>query len=328
MGCKYRQSISIRTGSSPGRTKRSGQVMNPYPPPTTLLQRFNGLPEGLRSAITLIVLGVVVFVDLLTPPPIFMTGFYLLPIGLAVWYSSQGLGVSVVVLSTIACEYMVSIGLPPDAPSWQIALAISSPVIVFISFSFLLYRQRIVVQKLLDESRSDPLTGVRNRRAFIELAQFELSRISRSDLPATLALIDLDNFKFINDSQGHAVGDALLIAVSRCMAASLRQNDIYARIGGDEFVVLLPETDAATARYVLGRLHGNLRTLLQSFGNAASTSIGAVVIPLRCEADIEAILARADETMYAIKRTSKDALAFDEVALDVSAVPVAPVAPG
>jgi len=296
--------------------------------PSRLLARFLSLPIWMRDLITLLILGVIITVDLLTPPPVFMTGFYLLPIGLAVWNSSRAVAGIVILFSTLTSEYMIGQGLTLDAPVWHIALALISPVIVFGSFSSLLSRQKEVVQKLLEESRSDPLTGVRNRRAFIELAEFELSRINRSDLTATLALIDLDNFKFINDSQGHAIGDALLIAVSRCMAASLRQNDIYARIGGDEFVVLLPETDAATARYVLSRLHGNLRTLLQSFGNAASTSIGAVVIPLRCEADIEAILARADETMYAIKRTSKDALAFDEVALEVPVVPVAPVAPG
>jgi diguanylate cyclase (GGDEF)-like protein len=254
--------------------------------------------------------GLVGFVDFVTPPPIFLTGFYLLPIGLAVWYSNKIVAALVLLLSLGTSLYMTSIGIPDGTSFWLLVLAYSSPTIVFLGFAELIDRQKIVVQQLLDENRTDALTGIRNRKGFIELGHFELSRLSRASRVSTLALIDLDNFKHINDTQGHAVGDALLVAVSRCMVTTLREVDVIARLGGDEFVVLLPETDYETARLVLERLHTNLRMLLQSFDKNASTSIGAVVIPAGNETGILELLAAADATMYSVKSVSKDGLAF------------------
>ena len=263
-----------------------------------------------RDGLILAMLGLVAFVDVVTPPSVFLTGFYLLPIGLAVWYSTIVVTTAVLVLSLATSLYMVFHGLPASVPVWQLLLAYLSPVIVLLSFAGLIYRQKLMMQKLLDESYTDVLTGIRNRRGFLEIANFELSRLNRGEQVATLALIDLDNFKLINDTQGHAVGDALLIAVSRCMVTTLREIDIVARLGGDEFVVLLPETDDEMSKVVLERLHTNLKMLLQSFDQSASTSIGAVIIPASNDVKIDEILAQADAVMYAVKSSAKDGVAF------------------
>lgn len=100
----------------------------------------------------------------------------------------------------------------------------------------------------------DPLTGVLNRRGLSEAFARETSRAQRNDQALTLALIDLDAFKQINDCHGHAAGDEALRHLTRLIAATLRPTDLCARLGGDEFVLLMPDTDLAAARAAIARL--------------------------------------------------------------------------
>ena len=93
----------------------------------------------------------------------------------------------------------------------------------------------------------DPLTGALNSRAFTEQLQLEVDRAKRYDHPLSLAYIDLDNFKRVNDSRGHLEGDKVLRCVVTEMRKSVRANDVVGRLGGDEFALLMPETDVAAA---------------------------------------------------------------------------------
>ena len=104
--------------------------------------------------------------------------------------------------------------------------------------------QKVLEERLRDLATKDELTGIYNRRHFIELAEIELSRSRRKTAPTSLAMLDIDHFKLVNDHFGHAVGDRALIEVARAMKETLRVSDVSARLGGEEFVVLLPETDA------------------------------------------------------------------------------------
>ena len=97
-------------------------------------------------------------------------------------------------------------------------------------------------------SRSDPLTGVANSRVFLELLKREIARARRYKRPLTLAYLDLDNFKSVNDILGHAMGDKVLQTVVSTVNANIRVTDVVGRLGGDEFVLLLPETDMQGAR--------------------------------------------------------------------------------
>jgi diguanylate cyclase (GGDEF)-like protein len=103
-------------------------------------------------------------------------------------------------------------------------------------------------------ARIGPLTTVPNRRAFYEALDKERLRSLRYRRPLTIAYLDLDNFKRINDSLGHAVGDELLVQVAAGLRSNLRASDYVGRLGGDEFGVLLPETDATAAKLVLRKL--------------------------------------------------------------------------
>ena len=104
------------------------------------------------------------------------------------------------------------------------------------------------LKRLSDEVSTDPLTGVANRRGLLAAFEAESARAERGGEPLAIALIDLDDFKRLNDSLGHAAGDQALIQLAARARESLRPSDVLARFGGEEFVVLLPASDVAQAQ--------------------------------------------------------------------------------
>jgi len=270
--------------------------------------RFSATPRWARYGGILALTLSIAWCDVVTPPYVFMAGFYLLPIFLANWYGEAGFVATVVGVSLSTSMHTLSQTLPQEAPFWHAALAYSSLVIVFVAFSLLMYYLRTLLTQLKDESQTDALTGLRSRRHFMSVSQFEIYRSTRVGDPFTLVIVDLDNFKYVNDSQGHAVGDALLVAVSRCMTSTLRESDLVGRLGGDEFAVALPRTNQEEATEVLERLHARLRCLLQSFSQRVTASMGAVTLPPGAEMAIERLCDEADGVMYSVKHSSKDAV--------------------
>ncbi|MFO8155671.1 MAG: GGDEF domain-containing protein [Thiohalospira sp.] len=161
----------------------------------------------------------------------------------------------------------------------------------------LMRRTHRQAEKLERLSRMDPLTGAANRRYLDDELTRETSRAERSGSPLTLAFLDLDHFKHFNDTHGHAAGDALLEELMAAWRPVLRDSDLLARIGGEEFVVLLPDTDRDEARQVVERmLQGTPR------GQTCSAGIAA----FRPGETADAFMARADEAMYAAKQGGRD----------------------
>ena len=124
-------------------------------------------------------------------------------------------------------------------------------------------RRRLALELESERALTDPLTGLKNRRAFRDAALADLERARRAGQPFTIALLDLDDFKQVNDTLGHATGDEVLVAVSGVLRRRLRSLDIVARLGGDEFALVLPQTaapEAATAlRHLLEQVRGSMQ---------------------------------------------------------------------
>lgn len=165
-------------------------------------------------------------------------------------------------------------------------------------------------QKELAEhkARTDPLTGLPNRRAFTELARVEIERAQRFGQPLALIAVDLDHFKSINDNHGHAVGDAVLIDFAHRAQAQLRVIDQLARIGGEEFIALLPGTDAQGAFQVAERIRVLLeqRALAVPGGTLRYTSSFGVAEIEPQHPGLDRWLARADAALYAAKRKGRN----------------------
>lgn len=152
-------------------------------------------------------------------------------------------------------------------------------------------------------ARRDPLTGLANRQAFFERAEMEWSRARRFGHPVSVAVVDCDDLKRVNDEQGHRAGDTLLLHIAEVLRSSVRQYDLVARLGGDEFALLLPQTSSTDAQAVIERLQTALRTADMA-SQSITVSVG-VVSSEQPSASFADLLARADELMYAAKRSGK-----------------------
>jgi two-component system cell cycle response regulator len=162
----------------------------------------------------------------------------------------------------------------------------------------------------------DPLTKLANRRYFDQTLERELSRARRSGLGLSLAMLDIDHFKLVNDTWGHPVGDRVLVAVARSLLHSVRSYDFVARIGGEEFTILLPGTSLADGKHIVERICADLRT-------GAPVVIGAQSILVTCSAGVsglspsiktaDELVASADRALYAAKTAGRNrVVAFDE----------------
>lgn len=164
-----------------------------------------------------------------------------------------------------------------------------------------------LVERLHSAATTDELTGLLNRRALEERLAAEISRSSRHQVRTTVVLMDLDHFKQINDTLGHAAGDRFLVLVGQLLSQQIRTMDVVGRLGGDEFVAILPMTSVDEARVFVTRLQGGMERLTArhpEFG-AATLSVGLAEAP-RNGATTAALLAAADAALYTAKRRGRN----------------------
>ncbi len=174
----------------------------------------------------------------------------------------------------------------------------------FLVVSLLVAQLRNSMERERASSRIDPLTGIANRREFMELANLALAVSRRQGTSFALAYIDLNNFKAVNDVFGHDRGDELLCICARLIANSIRASDTVARIGGDEFAVLLRQSDAAHASILTERIRAAIDIDPTFQAVAVSASIG-VACGYDAGTDIRSLLHKADANMYRTKQIAK-----------------------
>jgi diguanylate cyclase (GGDEF)-like protein len=262
-------------------------------------------------------------IDYMTGYELSFSVFYLGPVALATWYGSRRLGFLISVLSSAV---WLAVDLSDGHVYSHEAIAIWNGLVrlaFFLIIARLLgtLRRRLAEERLL--ANTDGLTGVLNSRAFAERLQFSLALSGRERKPVTLAYVDLDDFKRINDIFGHGTGDRVLKTVAKTLMDTTRRTDAVARVGGDEFALLLLNTDLTGAQSVISKLEQSLREKMRSEISPVTCSIGAVTFSKPPVSADEALKA-ADGVMYKVKREGKNAVAFH--ILDTS--PSDPVDPG
>lgn len=276
---------------------------------TMLTQYFKYLESKGRTfnALVGIILSATVGVIDYLAPETYAFGFlYVLTIAFTAWFSSKYAGLIV----AVGCTLLWSVDrFKLDiiyASVWNSLSALG----IFCFVSYLLTKMHMMWEIECSFSNKDPLTGVLNRRAFSTLAEYEVLISQRECKPLSMAYLDIDDFKKVNDHYGHEKGDELLVAVVACIAQHIRKTDIVARMGGDEFTILLPATDQAAVKVVMEKVVEELNQLSTNSDWPTTFSVGVVTYKYGA-AGFSEIVATADKLMYRVKKSGKNSILFD-----------------
>ena len=262
-----------------------------------------------KRSLVLLCLSLVVLIglcDYLVGPEIGFSLFYLVPICLSTWFAGMFAGV---ILSVASALVWFADRWLEGEETFQHLPSVWNAVVQLGFFLVIVYLQRALQQEQV-RARRDPLTGVGNRRFFFELAESELHRAKRYPHPLTVAYMDLDNFKAVNDHFGHEVGDTLLCMITKIINQNIRSTDTVARLGGDEFALLLPETDGASASRVIDKLHAHLSAVMQENGWPVTFSIGVVTFLMQPET-VDDMIKLVDDIMYSAKDSGKNQVKYE-----------------
>jgi len=256
---------------------------------------------------SLLVTAAVAWFDYRAGEGIEIAVFYLPPIVAVAWHLGRSAGVWFAALTTltrIGLEWL-SRGPASQYLVWNSAAQLL--FFLFISALVSLLAEQTVELRML--AREDPLTGIPNRRAFFGALDRAVEWSRRQGMSWVLAYLDVDNFKKVNDTLGHGVGDEVLRRVARTLREGTRRIDVVARLGGDEFALLLPETDAERAETIVNKLLSLLDEAVQREGWEVTFSIGAVTFAAPPDS-IDAAVAMADACMYRAKARGKAGAVF------------------
>lgn len=232
----------------------------------------------------------------------------LLPVVIASWYGNlcTGLSVSFITAVAILVSYDQALFALPTTDALYTALVYLSALSIL---SILIHNFSTVFKVEEAAAEHDHLTGLLNTRGLTSLLEEEIARSRRYKHPFTIAYIDIDNFKAINDSKGHCEGDVILCKLAKIITKSFRESDYIGRIGGDEFVCLLPETKQPDAKVVFDKLHKNLNKAFRSEDIVVTFSIGVVTFE-SAPKSTQTALALVDNVMYQVKKLNKNDTAF------------------
>ncbi|HUF71833.1 MAG TPA: GGDEF domain-containing protein [Gammaproteobacteria bacterium] len=246
-------------------------------------------------------------VDYHSGPDLTFSLFYFAVIALYSWKAGV-LRDAVIFAFGIATVWLVVDWLTLTVPSATVVIwNATMRLIVLIGLAVIICRLRSALVNEHSLARSDFLTETLNARAFGEQATLEISRARRYRQPLTVAYVDVDDFKAINDRYGHCYGDDVLRSIAKALKANLRITDIVSRVGGDEFIILLPSTDREKALAVLSKLQSVLSAGMTRSEPGVTLSIGAVVFD-EPPFGIEALKRESDAAMYNVKSNGKNGL--------------------
>jgi diguanylate cyclase (GGDEF)-like protein len=247
--------------------------------------------------------ALVAVLDYATGTEIGFSIFYMGPIVFAAWFISRRAGIVLALVSAALWGWLDAAGGMHYSsvliPVWNTIMRLG----YFVTALVLVAQTKAASESQRLLARTDSLTGVANGRAFADRAHLALSYLRRAGRPVTIAYIDLDHFKKVNDGLGHSEGDRLLHAVAQAVAGRLRSTDMIARLGGDEFGVLLGETDAVMAPKVLAVINEAIGEAVDGEWDVGCT-IGAMTFTSP-PPSVDYMVRAADELMYRGKQEGR-----------------------
>lgn len=265
----------------------------------TLREHLETAPPILAAAVALALCVAFTALDVVSGPQVSTSFFYVVPVAIVTWRFGRTSGVATATAAAalwLIVDIGTGVGGSVSISTWNAVVRFG----FFITITLLLVHLRSAMLRQTELARVDPLTGLANRRAFADAAAHELARSLRSGERITVAVVDLDDLKVINDSGGHTVGDEALLATARILESTVRATDLTARLGGDEFA-LLAIGQQLDAHPLLERICGRVAQV--SIGDhRLSCSIGAVNAN---GGTLDDWLDQADRALYDAKRAGK-----------------------
>ena len=267
------------------------------------------LALGRVIGIGVVCLVVVGLADWATTYELSLNPFYLLVTIFVTWQAGWRWGLLFAVLS-IANQVTLGLvqGYPHSKPHYFF-IANFNKLFSAVVIVGLVARIRQLHEREREHSRIDFLTGALNYRGFCEALSEEIARHRRARNSFSVAYLDIDNFKAVNDSRGHKTGDELLKAVIDVLKPQMRATDALARLGGDEFAILLPGTDEHSVRAIVDRLHRSLADGVER-QFAVTFSTGVAIFATAPQSEDE-VIAFADQLMYRAKATGKNNVTYE-----------------
>lgn len=262
--------------------------------------------------LAILLVGFIGIIDFITGYQISFSIFYLIPIMWIAWVIGRKHGIIIACLSAIVwyeadilAQHIYS---HPVIPIWNAFMRFTVFIIIVVVLSAL----KNALEREKRFARLDHLTQVANFRSFVDKLEAEIVRSRRYQHVFSLAYLDLDNFKIVNDKFGHEEGNKLLQETASLIQKEIRKTDLLGRLGGDEFAILMPETDQTSAREVLNRIKAKFMLEMQKKNYPVSMSIGCITV-YDASATADDIIKKADSLMYMVKSSSKDDLICDEL---------------
>lgn len=266
---------------------------------------FSNLTKSQFILAILLAIVAIAGVDFVTGVEIRIFPLYFIPLVVASWrFGNQGAFVSSIAATFVWIIVQYLSGQQYSHP-WVWLVNFFAQGLAFVAGSLLVARLQIALTQERALSRTDQLTGLANRRSFQEQSGRLLQLCKRNRKPVTLVYLDLDNFKVLNDTQGHARGDQFLQKVASVLRETLRSSDFTARFGGDEFAVLLPETGKDEAVMAMEKVRAKLSETANNFQCKVTASIGGVSYGC-APSSFEQMTNEADQLMYKVKVSTKD----------------------
>lgn len=266
---------------------------------------------GLGIILTLL-LGAI---DYLTGFEFSFSIFYLLPVVLVTWRVGRTPGLVFSFLGALTWFAADAAAGHLYSSTWIYSWNTIMRLGFFLIISTLLsvFKKELQLQKKL--ARQDFLTGTANPRHFYDIVQMEIHRARRHGRPCSMAYIDLDNFKAVNDRLGHQAGDNVLSVIAECLKANVRVTDTVARLGGDEFVLFFPETEHEGARRVLTKIRSCLTGAIEQNDWQVGFSIGVMTF-LSMPSTVVEMIRLTDGLMYAVKQSGKNDTRFSSYSFE------------
>ncbi len=268
-----------------------------------IVKYFDQVSTRAAIAVSVVLLALIATGDYFLGEELRLSSLYLIPLMMITWKTSATLGVA---FSMLAAGLWAAAILHQDGTAvaayalWEAAIRLATTVL----FVVLLANLKASLARVNLLARKDALTDLANRGSFYELVNQEMLRCKRYGGAISIAFIDLDKFKALNDRSGHDVGDEALRVVAQTLRAQLRSTDLPARLGGDEFAVMLPGLDVRGASQATQILQSRLLSAMEHRGWPITFSIGLATFATTVDS-VDEMVKRADRLMYQVKREGK-----------------------